>query len=46
MKKLFCRGGKDKDYKMNESYDYFEIAHENKEVRKKVIPQLDGVFNQ
>jgi hypothetical protein len=21
---------KDKDYKMNESYDYFEIAHENK----------------
>jgi hypothetical protein len=38
--KLFCNS--DKDYKMNESYDYFEIA-DKKGVRKKVMP-LDGSF--
>jgi hypothetical protein len=36
--------GKDNDYKMNESYDYFEIADKNKGMRKKVMPQLDGSF--
>ena len=35
--------GEDKDYKMNESYDYFEIK-DNKGIRKKVMPQLDGSF--
>ena len=35
--------GTDKDYKMNESYDYFEIK-DNKGIRKKVMPQLDGTF--
>ena len=35
--------GKDKDYGMNESYDYFEIKN-NKGIRKKVMPQLDGTF--
>ena len=35
--------GTDKDYKMNESYDYFEIKN-NKGIRKKVMPQLDGTF--
>ena len=35
--------GTDKDYKMNESYDYFEIKN-NKGIRKKVMPQLDGAF--
>jgi hypothetical protein len=30
---------------MNESYDYFEIAHENKGVRKKVMPQLVVLTN-
>ena len=35
--------GKDKDYGMNESYDYFEII-DNKGIRKKVMPQLDGTF--
>ena len=35
--------GKDKDYGMNESYDYFEIK-DNKGIRKKVMPQLDGTF--
>ena len=35
--------GDDKDYKMNETYDYFEIK-DNKGIRKKVMPQLDGTF--
>ena len=34
---------KDKEYKMNEVYDYFEIE-ESKGIRKKVMPQLDGTF--
>ena len=34
---------KDKEYKMNEVYDYFEID-KNKGIRKKVMPQLDGTF--
>ena len=33
----------DKDYSMNEVYDYFEIKN-NKGIRKKVRPQLDGSF--
>nr|WP_309759091.1 hypothetical protein [Flavobacterium sp.] len=33
----------DKDYSMNEVYDYFEIKN-NKGIRKKVRPQLDGTF--
>lgn len=37
-------GGKDKNYTINESYDYFEITNNNKGFRKKVIPQLDGTF--
>ncbi|MBP4141698.1 hypothetical protein MW871_05090 [Flavobacterium sp. I-SCBP12n] len=35
--------GSDKDYKINESYDFFEIKN-NKGIRKKVMPQLDGTF--
>ncbi len=34
---------KDKEYVMNEVYDYFEIKN-NKGIRKKVMPQLDGTF--
>lgn len=34
---------KDKEYTMNEVYDYFEIKN-NKGIRKKVMPQLDGTF--
>jgi PBP1b-binding outer membrane lipoprotein LpoB len=33
----------DKEYGMNEVYDYFEIKN-NKGIRKKVMPQLDGTF--
>ncbi|MBC7748820.1 MAG: hypothetical protein H7Z76_09655 [Methylotenera sp.] len=34
---------KDKEYRMNEVYDYFEIKN-NKGIRKKVMPQLNGTF--
>ena len=34
---------KDKEYKINEIYDYFEIE-KSKGIRKKVMPQLDGTF--
>jgi hypothetical protein len=43
IKKVVFDTGKDKDYGMNESFDYFEIAN-NKGFRKKVMPQLDGTF--
>lgn len=36
--------GEDKQYGMNESYDYFEIGKNNAGFRKKVMPQLDGTF--
>jgi hypothetical protein len=36
--------GEDKQYGMNESYDYFEIGKNNYGFRKKVMPQLDGTF--
>ena len=36
--------GEDKQYGMNESYDYFEIWKNNDGFRKKVMPQLDGTF--
>ena len=36
--------GEDKQYGMNESYDYFEIGKNNSGIRKKVMPQLDGSF--
>ncbi|HEX9153105.1 MAG TPA: hypothetical protein VF842_13525 [Flavobacterium sp.] len=35
---------KDKNYSINESYDYFKINKNNKGIRKKVMPQLDGTF--
>tara|TARA_R110000868_G_scaffold6729_1_gene37603 strand:- start:6250 stop:6690 length:441 start_codon:yes stop_codon:yes gene_type:complete len=43
IEKVVFDKGEDKDYKMNESYDYFEIAN-NKGIRKKVMPQLNGTF--
>lgn len=44
IEKVVFDKGEDKDYKMNESYDYFEISKNNKGIRKKVMPQLDGTF--
>lgn len=41
-KVLFPDGNK-KEYKMNETYDYFNIKY-NKGFRQKVSPQLDGTF--
>lgn len=35
--------GKDKDYTMNETFDYFQVK-DNKGFRFKVSPQLDGTF--
>lgn len=43
IEKVVFDKGEDKDYKMNESYDYFQIAN-NKGIRKKVMPQLNGTF--
>ncbi|SEA76172.1 hypothetical protein SAMN05443667_108119 [Flavobacterium gillisiae] len=44
IEKVVFDDGEDKDYKMNESYDYFEITKNNNGIRKKVMPQLDGSF--
>lgn len=44
IEKVVFDKGEDKAYKMNESYDYFEITKENKGIRKKVMPQLNGSF--
>ena len=44
IEKVVFDQGKDKDYGMNESYDYFQIGKNNSGTRKKVMPQLDGTF--
>jgi phage anti-repressor protein len=44
IEKVVFDQGKDKDYGMNESYDYIQIDKNNKGFRKKVMPQLDGTF--
>lgn len=44
IEKVVFEGGEDKEYKMNESYDYFQIGKDNKGFRKKVMPQLNGTF--
>ncbi|SHH02742.1 hypothetical protein SAMN05444372_11326 [Flavobacterium micromati] len=35
--------GKDKEYGINENFDFFQIKN-NKGIRKKVMPQFDGTF--
>ncbi len=37
------KDGDDKEYKMNENFDFFKIAN-NKGIRRKVRPQFDGTF--
>ncbi|SHG42279.1 hypothetical protein SAMN05443549_10416 [Flavobacterium fluvii] len=44
IEKVVFDQGKEKDYGVNESYDYFQIDNKNKGFRKKVMPQLDGTF--
>ncbi len=44
IEKVVFETGKDKEYGLNETYDYF-IIHNNKTgYRKKVMPQLNGTF--
>jgi hypothetical protein len=44
IEKVVFEKGDDKDYIVNESYDYFQIDKNNAGFRKKVMPQLDGTF--
>lgn len=43
IEKVILPDGKTKDYKINETIDYFEIK-DDKGFRKKVMPQLDGKY--
>jgi hypothetical protein len=43
IEKVVFEKGNDKEYGVNESYDYFEIKN-NIGFRKKVMPQFDGTF--
>ncbi|MGM8361130.1 hypothetical protein ACSV4D_04355 [Flavobacterium sp. ARAG 55.4] len=43
IEKVSFKEGEDKEYKMNENFDYFEIAN-NKGIRRKVRPQFNGTF--
>jgi len=44
IEKVVFEQGENKEYGVNESYDYFQIDKNNKGFRKKVMPQLDGTF--
>lgn len=44
IEKVVFDEAKDKNYGINESYDYFQIGKNNSGIRKKVMPQLDGTF--
>lgn len=44
IEKVVFDQGKDKEYGINESYDYLQIDKNNTGFRKKVMPQLDGTF--
>ncbi len=44
IEKVVFAQGDDKEYGINESYDYFQIDKNNAGFRKKVMPQLDGIF--
>lgn len=43
IEKVVFPDGTKKEYKMNETFDFFNITN-NKGFRKKVTPQLDGTF--
>lgn len=43
IEKVVFDKGEEKDYGMNESFDFFEMKG-NKGIRKKVMPQFDGTF--
>lgn len=43
IEKVVFPDGNQKEYSINETFDYFKIIN-NKGIRKKVMPQLDGTF--
>ncbi|QYJ68341.1 hypothetical protein [Flavobacterium litorale] len=43
IEKAITPDGVEKEYKVNATVDYFEVE-ENKGIRKKVMPQLDGTY--
>jgi len=43
IEKVVFEDGNQKEYSINETYDYFEIKN-SIGIRKKVMPQLDGTF--
>ena len=43
IEKVIFEKGEEKEYKMNETFDFFQIKN-NKGVRTKVMPQFDGTF--
>ncbi len=44
IEKVVLEDGSEKQYGVNESFDYFQIDKKNAGIRKKVMPQLDGTF--
>jgi hypothetical protein len=42
--KVVLEDGNEKQYGVNEAFDYFQIDKNNVGIRKKVMPQLDGTF--
>ena len=44
IEKVVFDGGEDKEYTINETFDYFRIDTAGVGIRKKVMPQLDGTF--
>ncbi len=44
IEKVVFDQGKEKEYGVNQNFDYFQIDTNNKGIRKKVAPQLDGTF--
>jgi len=43
IEKVVFEKGEEKEYKMNETFDFFQIKN-NKGLRTKVMPQFDGTF--
>lgn len=43
IEKVVFDDGNEKQYTINEAYDFFEVQN-NQGIRKKVMPQLDGTF--
>lgn len=43
IEKVSFKEGEDKEFKMNENFDFFEITN-NKGIRRKVRPQFNGTF--